>query len=206
MRGQAGTHDIELAHQTLKQLKSATSESSEVGLVRYDKSSNEGRGDRAPASKWQQVKGKVDVVLFEGWMLGFKPLTDQAAEKVILEFLSCLFLSHTLHNRDDAPTSQMSGSSQTGPRNAININGVSFCVKALTKLFGCSQPLLSGVFGRCCFWVHETVLLGRWCVWVLGLSSNVLLPSRSKPELDRVGIWIIKGRQEYQHGHVLILY
>lgn len=84
VRGQAGTHDIDLAHETLEQLKSAKSDSSEVGLVRYDKSSHEGRGDRAPASRWQQVKGKVDVVLFEGWMLGFKPLTDQAAEKVIL--------------------------------------------------------------------------------------------------------------------------
>lgn len=84
VRGQAGTHDIELARQTLEQLKSATSESSEVAVVRYDKSAHEGRGDRAPPSKWQQVKGKVDVVLFEGWMLGFKPLTDQAAEKVIL--------------------------------------------------------------------------------------------------------------------------
>lgn len=84
VRGQAGTHDIDLAHQTLEQLKSANSESSEVRLVRYDKSSHEGRGDRAPASRWQQVKGKVDVVLFEGWMLGFKPLTDQAAEKVTL--------------------------------------------------------------------------------------------------------------------------
>ena len=84
VRGQAGTHDIELARQTLEQLKSASSDSSEVAVVRYDKSAHEGRGDRAPASKRQQVKGKVDVVLFEGWMLGFKPLTDQAAEKVTL--------------------------------------------------------------------------------------------------------------------------
>lgn len=88
MRGQAGTHDIELARQTLEQLKLATSESSEVAVVRYDKSAHEGRGDRAPDSKWQRVKGKVDVVLFEGWMLGFKPLTDQAAEKVII-FMLC---------------------------------------------------------------------------------------------------------------------
>lgn len=92
VRGQAGTHDIKLARQTLDHLKSATSELSEVGLVRYDKSSHEGRGDRAPDTKWQQVKGKVDVVLFEGWMLGFKPLTDQAAEKVIL--LECVCVLH----------------------------------------------------------------------------------------------------------------
>ncbi|KAL3150639.1 hypothetical protein ABBQ32_000441 [Trebouxia sp. C0010 RCD-2024] len=88
VRGQAGTHDIELARQTLEQLKLATSESSEVAVVRYDKSAHEGRGDRAPDSKWQRVKGKVDVVLFEGWMLGFKPLTDQAAEKAGKDILA----------------------------------------------------------------------------------------------------------------------
>ena len=82
VRGQAGTHDIKLAHNTLQQLKSANSDSSEIALVRYDKSSHSGRGDRAPESAWQQVKGKVDVVLFEGWMLGFRPLLDQAAQKV----------------------------------------------------------------------------------------------------------------------------
>lgn len=81
VRGQAGTHDIKLAHNTLQQLKSANSDSSEIALVRYDKSSHSGRGDRAPESAWQQVKGKVDVVLFEGWMLGFRPLLDQAAQK-----------------------------------------------------------------------------------------------------------------------------
>lgn len=81
VRGQAGTHDIKLAHNTLQQLKSANSDSSDIALVRYDKSSHSGRGDRAHESAWQQVKGKVDVVLFEGWMLGFRPLLDQAAQK-----------------------------------------------------------------------------------------------------------------------------
>ena len=84
LRSNAGTHDIKLAHDTLKQLKSANSESSEVSLVRYDKSAHSGRGDRKPKSEWQSVKGKVDVVLFEGWMLGFRPLLDQAAQKVAL--------------------------------------------------------------------------------------------------------------------------
>jgi len=82
VRGQAGTHDIKLAHNTLQQLKSANSDSSEIALVRYDKSSHSGRGNRASEGAWQQVKGKVDVVLFEGWMLGFRPLLDQAAQKV----------------------------------------------------------------------------------------------------------------------------
>jgi len=46
-------------------------------LCRYDKSKNEGRGDRADASRWPEVKGPVDIVLFEGWMSGFAPLPGE---------------------------------------------------------------------------------------------------------------------------------
>ena len=127
VRGQAGTHDIDFAHDTLEQLKSATSESSQVGLVRYDKSAHEGRGDRAPGSKWQQVKGKVDVVLFEGWMLGFKPLTDQAAEKVIT-----LRPSHHPCPLCCAWTSTATGStSQVSPSSAADFGKSRDCIACL---------------------------------------------------------------------------
>ena len=46
---------------------------------RYDKSAYSGKGDRADASTWPQAQGPVDVVLFEGWMLGFAPVSDAAA-------------------------------------------------------------------------------------------------------------------------------
>eukprot|EP00208_Stichococcus_sp_RCC1054_P005537 CAMPEP_0206147512 /NCGR_PEP_ID=MMETSP1473-20131121/33672_1 /ASSEMBLY_ACC=CAM_ASM_001109 /TAXON_ID=1461547 /ORGANISM="Stichococcus sp, Strain RCC1054" /LENGTH=349 /DNA_ID=CAMNT_0053544469 /DNA_START=280 /DNA_END=1329 /DNA_ORIENTATION=- len=76
VRGNAGSHDVELGHSTLQQLTSATSESSEVAIPRYDKSQQGGRGDRAPRDSWPVVRGVVDVVLFEGWMLGFRPAND----------------------------------------------------------------------------------------------------------------------------------
>jgi hypothetical protein len=44
---------------------------------RYDKSLNEGRGDRADPSTWPKVNGPVDIVLFEGWMSGFSPLPEE---------------------------------------------------------------------------------------------------------------------------------
>lgn len=84
VRGNAGSHDTKLAHETFQALKAAKADSAEVGIVRYDKSKHEGRGDRAAKSEWQMVKGPVDVVLFEGWMLGFSPLSDVDAEKVPL--------------------------------------------------------------------------------------------------------------------------
>jgi D-glycerate 3-kinase len=69
-RGNAGTHDVGLGLQTLRSLRVG-----EKTLVpRYDKALRGGRGDRAPKDTWPLVKGKVDVVILEGWMLGFTPL------------------------------------------------------------------------------------------------------------------------------------
>ena len=39
----------------------------------YDKSLNNGKGDRADPSKFRKVEGPIDLVIVEGWMLGFKP-------------------------------------------------------------------------------------------------------------------------------------
>ncbi|KAH1219466.1 D-glycerate 3-kinase, chloroplastic [Glycine max] len=41
-----------------------------------------GRGDRADPSTWSEVEGPLTVVLFEGWMLGFKPLPVDAVKVV----------------------------------------------------------------------------------------------------------------------------
>jgi D-glycerate 3-kinase len=40
----------------------------------YDKSRHGGRGDRAPEAEWREVTGPVDLVILEGWMLGFEPV------------------------------------------------------------------------------------------------------------------------------------
>lgn len=43
-------------------------------VPQYDKSLHKGRGDRAPFGRWLTATGPVDVVILEGWMLGFTPL------------------------------------------------------------------------------------------------------------------------------------
>lgn len=53
---------------------SALRDGRDVALPRYDKSAHGGRGDRSPDVTW--VRGRVDLVLFEGWMLGFKPVAS----------------------------------------------------------------------------------------------------------------------------------
>ena len=84
VRGNAGTHDLQLGKETLEALQSAVSPDNEIAVPRYDKSKNEGRGDRAERSSWPQVQGPIDIILFEGWMLGFSPVGEADAAKVAL--------------------------------------------------------------------------------------------------------------------------
>lgn len=49
-----------------------------VRVPRYDKSARGGRGDRAPEAEWSVVSKPPDVVLLEGWMLGFEVLPEES--------------------------------------------------------------------------------------------------------------------------------
>lgn len=67
-RGYPGTHDVALGEALLDALR----EGRPVDLPVYDKSAFAGRGDRSPGVR--RVPGPVEMVIFEGWMLGFSPL------------------------------------------------------------------------------------------------------------------------------------
>lgn len=81
-RGQPGTHDVTLGSRILEQLSqinqapSGTPEQSTptVQLPSFDKSLHDGRGDRSQHTL--AVKAPLDVVIFEGWCLGFASLSD----------------------------------------------------------------------------------------------------------------------------------
>lgn len=49
-----------------------------VRVPRYDKSARGGKGDRAPEGEWGVVNTPLDIVLLEGWMLGFEALPDDS--------------------------------------------------------------------------------------------------------------------------------
>jgi len=72
-RGPPGTHDAQLMRDTIDALRFSRGD---VAIPRYDKSAYEGRGDRRPQEDWPVVKKKADVVLLEGWCLGFQPQGD----------------------------------------------------------------------------------------------------------------------------------
>ncbi|KAF9937021.1 hypothetical protein BGZ65_001882 [Modicella reniformis] len=79
-RGLPGTHDISLGASTFQAICEANrqvhsgSEHQQVvvPIPSYDKSLHAGRGDQIPRDQWLQVKAPFDVVLFEGWSLGFR--------------------------------------------------------------------------------------------------------------------------------------
>jgi D-glycerate 3-kinase len=78
-RGYPGTHDIDLGEQTLAACRGdGTARSWTVTLPVYDKSAHGGRGDRAPPERWRTVQMPIDLVLVEGWMLGFTPVPQAA--------------------------------------------------------------------------------------------------------------------------------
>lgn len=74
-RGEPGTHDMKLALQFFD----AICNRKPTQVPQYDKSAFSGQGDRAPESQWLSVNGpgqtKVQVVVFEGWCVGFRPLS-----------------------------------------------------------------------------------------------------------------------------------
>ncbi|KAJ0256706.1 D-glycerate 3-kinase [Hirschfeldia incana] len=81
-RGNAGSHDLPFSVETLEALTKLTKEGMKMKVPRYDKSAYSGRGDRGDAETWPEVEGPLKVILFEGWMLGFKPLPAEVVKAV----------------------------------------------------------------------------------------------------------------------------
>ncbi|ESQ27073.1 hypothetical protein EUTSA_v10018540mg [Eutrema salsugineum] len=81
-RGNAGSHDLPFSVETLEALTKLTKDGMKMKVPRYDKSAYSGRGDRADATTWPEVEGPLKVILFEGWMLGFKSLPAEVVKAV----------------------------------------------------------------------------------------------------------------------------
>ncbi|KAJ9106840.1 hypothetical protein QFC19_002968 [Naganishia cerealis] len=81
-RGLPGSHDIALGKTVLGNLRNinqTTRTATTVHLPIFDKSLFNGEGDRSTRSI--PIQGPLDVVLFEGWSVGFSPLEDDALER-----------------------------------------------------------------------------------------------------------------------------
>ena len=79
----AGTHDIELGLSTIKSLVQETHE--DVLVPVFDKSKNDGHGDRLDRDHWIRQRTPVDLVIVEGWMLGYRPVSSQVLSEHMIE-------------------------------------------------------------------------------------------------------------------------
>lgn len=77
-RGPPGTHDIDLGIETLDNIRQAQPRDT-VLLPRFDKSLHGGEGDRTTPEPVQNV----DILLFEGWFLGVRPLEPQRFDQAL---------------------------------------------------------------------------------------------------------------------------
>jgi len=88
-RGYPGTHDIALGVEILSRLKDPQADPA-ISLPRYDKSKYQGQGDRIDKDLWPSMQLPVDVVILEGWMLGFQPLPEDHVPDAQLHKINAL--------------------------------------------------------------------------------------------------------------------
>lgn len=75
-RGVPGTHDVQLAVDTIQALKCASSDS-KVAIPRFNKAID----DRFDEKDWDCVEGSVDLIIFEGWCVGCEAEEQVALDK-----------------------------------------------------------------------------------------------------------------------------
>ncbi|KAI9291874.1 P-loop containing nucleoside triphosphate hydrolase protein [Neoconidiobolus thromboides FSU 785] len=80
-RGNPGTHDLDLLYDTLEKL--SMKEENTVKVPLYNKYLHQGKGDRVAKEEWMEFKTPVDLILIEGWMLGFKGREVEEVENII---------------------------------------------------------------------------------------------------------------------------
>ncbi|KLO17683.1 P-loop containing nucleoside triphosphate hydrolase protein [Schizopora paradoxa] len=90
-RGQPGTHDVALGVQLLSKLKEINKigQDDAVRLPFFDKSLFAGEGDRVQDSG-NVVHRPLDIVVFEGWCVGFYPLSPRSLEDRYESFMKHL--------------------------------------------------------------------------------------------------------------------
>ncbi|MBD2189317.1 glycerate kinase [Pseudanabaena sp. FACHB-723] len=74
-RGPPSTHDLDLGIQTLRHLRDRNiAQTQPIAIPRFDKSLHNGAGDRIEP----EISDGADIVLFEGWFVGMRPLPISA--------------------------------------------------------------------------------------------------------------------------------
>ena len=75
-RGLPGTHDMRLGKEVLTDLIYGSSDGNTVWVPQYDKAAFDGEGDRLAMKDYKKIDDKIDLVIVEGWMLGYKHIHE----------------------------------------------------------------------------------------------------------------------------------
>lgn len=80
-RGQPSTHEIPLVRSVFDSLR----QNKPTKIPQFNKAAYNGHGDRVPESEWLEVNkdqsNPVRMVLFEGWCVGFRPISDETLKE-----------------------------------------------------------------------------------------------------------------------------
>jgi D-glycerate 3-kinase len=84
-RGPPSTHDIDLGIQVLQQLRDRQPNRSQpIAIPRFDKSLHNGAGDRIEP----EISYSADIILFEGWFVGMRPIPISEFQNFVPPILS----------------------------------------------------------------------------------------------------------------------
>ena len=82
-RGPPGTHDVNLGVKLIEQCLQENNQE-QILIPRFDKSAHQGAGDRIEP----EVIPAADIVLFEGWFIGVRPLAEGVFERQMYPILT----------------------------------------------------------------------------------------------------------------------
>jgi D-glycerate 3-kinase len=115
-RGQPSTHDIPLALSIFSSLLA----NKPTSIPHYNKALFQGQGDRLPSTEWTKVT-HADIILFEGWCVGFQPLTPTTLS--------------SLHSHAAASSSSPSYKGQLGHNSLASITTINDALQEYSALW-----------------------------------------------------------------------
>lgn len=133
-RGHPGTHDTVLLKSFFSQFSDPSTK--QIWIPSYDKSLFQGEGDRRPRSEWKVIDchRPIDVVIFEGWCVGFQPCPEIEVVRK-REEASQIRLSNELKKSNlNFPDSQFS-TTTLGDHELVNLLHVNDCLRRYSEDF-----------------------------------------------------------------------
>ena len=129
----------------------------------YDKSLRKGRGDRVPLNQWRSITSPVDIILLEGWMLGFTPVENNeinthcytAASAEADKKYGYSVNSNKYNHDDNKKTDDIGSEPDTEHPSDLVINMLSYEEKYSFNIHYDVYYFITYLIQRCFLWNHR---------------------------------------------------